>query len=339
MLSLVTYKRSLSVALILVLCLGAILHPSAVHANEAGQEKTPTAQDVLSVLTAFSLTTSDMSEDFILSETGQLDLLNDSHPLNSAMMTNLNNCSTHNNDAVNATATCADVFGYAMSYGFAGHLPNTSSFVANYLYAFSNQIEAEKAAKTIVDSWRQVVSNVIFLEQFASEGTEYSKAISFAGEANDTVYWYVIVRNGILELLLVNGIDQQSTAAVFSSAIENIVQKTPPANFVRKVYLPVINNGSVNEQVVAAKVDGWQTAYAVGVAFWTWYPHYAAKFSGRNGRNQSYTGPTGTPPGFRNWTWYNDYGRNQLLLDSTWYWSTSGSGNRSHYHAYLDCPC
>lgn len=70
--------------------------------------------------------------------------------------------------------------------------------------------------------------------------------------------------------------------------------------------------------VRTAEAGYWIPAYQVEIAYTHWgIPHYAAFFSGTNGSNQYFDGPSGEPAGYDSWDWWGD-GNFRLLLEKRW---------------------
>lgn len=334
-------KRFLVALFAISLCLGNLPFAGKASALDLDTTQSNAPAEALATLAALSLNASDLPEDFARAEIGQVDSSNYTQPLNPSVFGTMSACSDNNVRSSNQRKyDCSQVFNFIVGYGFSGNVPSATAFIANYLYQFASSDEAKIAAETMAYSFHHDLATATFLEKFSAEEPQYTKAIKFVGDLGDVVYWYISAKDKNVSMLIVHGIDEKLSSEVFSNAISKLEQKTTHAITIRQVFLPFISDSTLPDQTKAAQVDGWQTAYGISIAFWTVYPHYAAKFSGKNGRSQYYTGPSGTPPGFSGWTWYNDYGRNQLLIDSSWRLTHyPESHNVSYYHAYLDCPC
>ena len=337
-------KKLLGVILCIVLILAYVYPAHAqILADDGGNngEDTPhtvSRANTYLALSQLSLSINDMPNDFKIAESGWFAFSDLTHPLNAPLLSTQNMCAVANNGQ---RSKCQFTTEYVL--GVSGFSTETTTFIGNYLYSFSSHTGAETIFEDITRSWDGIETAQRVL--VASEGmdtTQTSKAIVFTGEFGDVVYWYAALRDNNVILLLVHGIDAELSANTFASLVSSVSHKTSASKPIYSVFLPAVVRSTRADEITTAMVNSsmWLTSYTVGVAFWTWYPHYAARFSGSNGRYQYYTGPSGTPPGFSNWTWYNDWTRNQLLIDSSWRITHyPESHNASYYHALLDCPC
>ena len=334
-------KRLLAVLLCVSLMLGGVspaLAQSGPTGNDGDTPYTVSGVNTYFALSQLSLSVNDLPNDFEMAENGWFAFSDLTHPLNAILLSNLDICAVANS---NQRRQCQFTTEYVL--GISGFSTETTTFIGNYLYSFPSHTGAEKIFEEIARSWDGI--EIAQQVSVASEGmntNQTSKAIVFTSEFDDVVYWYAALRDNNVILLLVHGIDAELSANTFASLVSSVSHKTSTSGPIYSIFLPAVVGGTTTDKIIATTANSsmWLTSYTVGVAFWTWYPHYAAKFRGSNGRYQYYSGPSGTPPGFSSWTWYNDWTHNQLLIDSSWRIANyPESHNASYYHALLDCPC
>lgn len=154
----------------------------------------------------------DLPESAELLKAGLVDVDTISHPLNK----NASFGSAKNLDR-------EALYAYEKAYSFSALLEG--AVVANYLYQYSSQVQAEKAA-TILSGNLEQVGTQKKLDVLESQGRRQSlrgQTYTLEGDEKDSIYWFVGVEDNILFLVMTNGLEDAPTAEAFDSVMKNIM--------------------------------------------------------------------------------------------------------------------
>jgi hypothetical protein len=156
----------------------------------------------------------DLPESAQLLKAGLVDVDSISHPLN--------------RNATFGSAKELDreaLYAYEKAYSFSALLPIEGVVVANLLYQYPSQVQAEKAAAILSDNLEQVgtQNKLHVLEGKGKRQSLRGQTYTLAGDEKDSIYWFVSVEDNILFLLMTNGLEDAPTAEAFDSVIKNIM--------------------------------------------------------------------------------------------------------------------
>jgi len=117
------------------------------------------------------------------------------------------------------------LYEYGAAHSFSAIVP-PGVVVANFLYQYPDQSQAEQAARLLGDELG-IEAKGVPLGTFESKDGKglRGQAAALVGDEGDSIYWFVGVKDNVLFLVMANGMDESSVGTVFESSMQSLLQK------------------------------------------------------------------------------------------------------------------